>query len=107
MATISARIDDQLKARAEQIADSIGIPLSSAVNIFLRRFVVERGFPFSVKALDRDAANPSFPVYDPGDLEAAVKRAIANPDGPTSPDHFTYFDSESQQLETVYNRKGP
>lgn len=106
MATISARIDDQLKARAEQIADSIGIPLSSAINIFLRRFVFEKGFPFQVKALDGDAAGPS-PVYDPGDLEAAVKRAVANPDNPAAPDHFTYFDLETQQLKTVYNRKEP
>lgn len=106
MATISARIDDQLKARAEQIADSIGIPLSSAVNIFLRRFVVERGFPFPVKAMNGDTTDPS-PVYDPSFLEAAVKRAIANSGGLTTPDHFTYFDSESQQLKTVYNRKEP
>lgn len=106
MATISARIDDQLKARAEQIADSIGIPLSSAINIFLRRFVVERGFPFPVKALDEDAAGPS-PVYDPEFLEAAVKRAVANPENPATPDHFTYFDPETRQLKTVYNRKEP
>ena len=33
MATISARIDDQLKAKAEQVADGIGIPLSSVINI--------------------------------------------------------------------------
>lgn len=106
MATISARIDDQLKARAEQIADSIGIPLSSVINIFLRRFVVEKGFPFQVKALDMDSAE-SRSVYDPNTLEAAVKRAIANSDSPSTSDHFTYFDPETHQLITVYNRKGP
>lgn len=106
MATVSARIDDQLKARAEQVADSIGIPLSSAINIFLHRFVVERGFPFQVKALDGDTAKSS-PVYDPSTLEAAVKRAVANLDNPTGPDHFTYFDPETQQVRTVANRREP
>lgn len=106
MATISARIDDQLKARAEEIADSIGIPLSSVINVFLRRFVVEKGFPFQVKALDmNDAAPPT--AYDSGMLEEAVKRAVSNSSYPSSPDHFTYFDPETQKPVTVYNRKEP
>lgn len=52
MATVSARIDDQVKAQAEKIAEDIGIPLSSAINIFLRKFISVRGFPFDVKAND-------------------------------------------------------
>lgn len=106
MATISARIDDQLKARAEEIADSIGIPLSSVINVFLRRFVVEKGFPFPVKAFDIDnAASPT--VYDSSMLEEAVKRAVAHSSNPPLPDHFTYFDPETQKPVTVYNRKEP
>lgn len=104
MATISARIDDQLKSRAEEIAESIGIPLSSAINIFLRRFIAERGFPFDVKAFE-ETIPPQY--YDAGDLEAAVKRATSNPDYPAPPDHFTYFDQKAQRPVTVYNRKEP
>ena len=48
MANVSARIDDDLKARADAIADQIGISLSSAIGIFLKRFVAEQGFPFPV-----------------------------------------------------------
>lgn len=106
MATISARIDDQLKARAEEIADSIGMPLSSVINVFLRRFVVEKGFPFQVKALDMDGAVRET-VFDPDMLEQAVKRAVANPTNPSPPDHFTYFDPEMQKPITVYTRKEP
>lgn len=106
MATISARIDDQLKARAEEIADSIGIPLSSVINVFLRRFVVEKGFPFQVKALDLNGAVRQT-VYDSDVLEQAVKRAVADPGNPKLPDHFTYFDPETQKPITVYNRKEP
>ena len=49
MATISTRVEDPTKAAAELIASNIGISLSSAINIFLKRFVVENGFPFDVK----------------------------------------------------------
>lgn len=104
MATISARIDDRLKSRAEEIAESIGIPLSSVISIFLRRFIAERGFPFEVKALEE-----AIPVqhYETSALEAAVKRATLNPDYPVPPDHFTYFDPKAQRPVTVYNRKEP
>ena len=50
MATITARVDEQAKINAEKIADSIGISLSTAINIFLNKFVAERGFPFAVTA---------------------------------------------------------
>lgn len=106
MATISARIDDQLKARAEEVADSIGIPLSSVINVFLRRFVVEKGFPFQVKALSTDDT-VRHAVYNSSTLEEAVKRAVANPANPSPPNHFTYFDPETQKPITIYNRKEP
>lgn len=104
MATISARIDDQLKSRAEEIADSIGIPLSSVISIFLRRFIAERGFPFEVKAFEETIPTQH---YDISALEAAVKRATLNPDYPVPPDHLTYFDPKTQRPVTVYNRKEP
>ena len=49
MITISARIDEQTKDSAEEIANSIGLSLSAAINIFLKRFVIEQGFPFDVR----------------------------------------------------------
>lgn len=49
MITVSARVDDTLKDQAERIAERIGLNLSSIINVFLRRFVMEQGFPFEVK----------------------------------------------------------
>ena len=49
MITISARIDEQTKDSAEEIANNIGLSLSAAINIFLKRFVTEQGFPFDVR----------------------------------------------------------
>ena len=59
MANVSARIDDDLKARADAIADQIGISLSSAIGIFLKRFVAEQGFPFPVKAVGNNTMDLS------------------------------------------------
>ena len=39
----------EMMNRREWIADNIGISLSAAINIFLKRFVAEEGFPFALK----------------------------------------------------------
>ena len=73
MATVSTRIDDQVKLEAEKIAEEIGIPLSTAINIFIRRFISEKGFPFSVIATTQ---SPSHTIIDDHLLDATVKKAI-------------------------------
>lgn len=53
MTTISARIDEALKDDAEKIAENIGLSLSAVLNVFLRRFVMEQGFPFELKMINQ------------------------------------------------------
>ena len=67
MSVISARTDEATKNQAEKIADSIGLSLSSVINIFLKRFIVEEGFPFDVTVPKKDKA-----VYNKDELEKAV-----------------------------------
>ena len=70
MATISARIDGNTKAQAEEIANSIGLNLSSVINVFINRFVAERGFPFAV-------SDPkTVQMFDRSDLADTVSKAI-------------------------------
>ena len=38
MVTISARVDESLKGNAEDIAKDIGVSLSTAITVFLKRF---------------------------------------------------------------------
>lgn len=42
-------IEPELKAQAEEILAKLRIPLSSAVNIFLKQIVMQEGIPFDVK----------------------------------------------------------
>lgn len=103
MATISARVDDQVKVDAERVADAIGISLSTAINIFLKRFSVERGFPFDVVAPENAVVSGSL---DRTELERSIQAAVADVNNTGHADHFTYIDPKTNKLITHYSEKG-
>jgi len=43
------RIDENVKKEATAVFSYLGLNLSDAVNVFLRKAVAENGFPFEVK----------------------------------------------------------
>ena len=43
------RLEPELKEQAELILGQLGIPVSNAVNIFLKQVVMQRGIPFDIK----------------------------------------------------------
>ena len=45
----SVRLDSYLKKRSEAIYGELGINLTTAINVFLRRSVTAGGFPFDVR----------------------------------------------------------
>lgn len=46
---IQFRVDDELKQEAIAVYDRIGIDLSTAIRMFLKRSVAENGIPFPTK----------------------------------------------------------
>ena len=46
---IYVRLEPGLKEQAESVLEQPGIPVSNAVNIFLKQVVIQRGIPFEVK----------------------------------------------------------
>lgn len=50
MAQVSFRIDDKIKRDAEQVCDDIGISMSAAITIYLKRLGKERRIPFDLVA---------------------------------------------------------
>ena len=46
MAVLQVRIDDELKRQATEIYDELGLDLSTAVRMFLKRYVLVKGIPF-------------------------------------------------------------
>ena len=47
-ATLNLRVNPELKANAEMILSRLGIPMSTAIDIFLNQVVLSGGIPFSV-----------------------------------------------------------
>lgn len=48
-ANINVRIDPETKSNAEKLFSSFGITITDAINIFLRKSIMEGGLPFEVK----------------------------------------------------------
>ena len=49
MAVLQIRISDELKNQAAAVYNELGIDLSTAVRMFLKKSISEGGFPFSTK----------------------------------------------------------
>ena len=48
-ANLYARIEPNVKEKAESILSTLGIPASSAINMFYKQIILQRGLPFEVK----------------------------------------------------------
>ncbi len=48
-ANLYARIEPDVKEKAESILATLGIPASSAINMFYKQIILQRGLPFEVK----------------------------------------------------------
>lgn len=61
---IQVRVDEKLKQEATDILDSMGMDMPTAVRMFLKKIVIERGLPFDTKlpSYEYIPAKPSFKV---------------------------------------------
>jgi len=46
---VFARVEPEIKEEAEFVLGELGIPMSNAINLYLRQIVLQRGIPFEVK----------------------------------------------------------
>ena len=58
---IFARVEPAIKEQAEVILEQLGIPMSNAINMFLRQVVLQKGIPFEMKL-------PKYQMTDMGSL---------------------------------------
>ena len=47
-ANIYARIEPDVKDQAESILSTLGIPVSSAINMFYKQIILQHGIPFDL-----------------------------------------------------------
>ncbi len=70
MATVSFRMDDATKKKFERLCDDLGMSMSTAVNVFVKKAVREQRIPFEIN---------SDPFYSEGNLRA-IDASIAQLD---------------------------
>jgi len=45
---INIRVDNEIKSQAQEVFKSLGLDMTTAINIFLRQAIRQRGLPFAV-----------------------------------------------------------
>ena len=58
--SMNLRVDKKLKKEAEALFDSLGINMTTAINIFLRQSVRDQGIPFPITARTDYKSIPAF-----------------------------------------------
>lgn len=53
MSTLTIKVDDDVKRDADRLYKSMGMNLSTAINVFLRKSLVVGGMPFTPTAVAR------------------------------------------------------
>ena len=66
---LHVRINNDIKLESEEILNSLGINMSTAINMFLKRVCIEKGLPFKLGYYDynnetKDAINEAFVVAE-------------------------------------------
>ena len=54
MAVINIRVNDEVKKEAETIFKSLGLNMSVAMNLFLKKCISENGIPFDLKLPNKE-----------------------------------------------------
>ncbi|MCL2775049.1 MAG: type II toxin-antitoxin system RelB/DinJ family antitoxin [Oscillospiraceae bacterium] len=76
MATITIRIDEDIKNEVEKLFDELGFSISGAINVFFRQALREKAIPFSIKAKsDEEKYNEYFNPYNMKILMESIAQA--------------------------------
>ena len=54
MATVTVRVDENVKKEAETLFKKMGLNMSTAMNLFLKKCILEQGIPFELKVPNRE-----------------------------------------------------
>lgn len=68
MAQLSMRIDDNVKAKAEQACEALGLTMTTAINLYLVKLGNEMRIPFEV------SVDPFYSLENQAVLERSIKQ---------------------------------
>lgn len=100
MATNTVRLDDGVKEEAAAIANQMGLTFNSVVNILLRKFNAEKGFPFPVKLEQSEPRS----VFDMNSDEFlfACRKAVAEREKNPTHEYTAYIDAKTGKIVKAY-----
>jgi DNA-damage-inducible protein J len=84
--TMNLRIDASLKKEAEKVVDGLGLSMASAITLYLKALVREKGIPFAVTLEGKKKPSSPHPSIDVREIEPdddglldeeSIKAAIA------------------------------
>lgn len=73
---VYVRLEPGLKEQAESVLEQLGIPMSNAVNIFLKQVVMQRGIPFDIKLPNNKPV--SIADFSEAELNEALEKGYAD-----------------------------
>ena len=88
-ATVSARVEYDVKAEAEDILQKIGVPVSVVINSLYRQIIYRRGIPFSLVVPD-----------EPKTLDSMTKAEL---DAKLQHSYNQSLNGEGRPLEAVFD----
>lgn len=59
MATISIRVNDELKQKSQELFNALGMDMSTAITVFLSQSVRESKIPFNISMTDENGFTPA------------------------------------------------
>ena len=91
-ATLNLRVNPDVKQEAEEVLQELGIPMTTAVNMFLRQVSLTRSIPFSV-SLPNAPSRIDARRMTTDDLRTAILDGIAAFDAGQVTDAATVFEA--------------
>ena len=91
-ATLNLRVDPALKKNAESIMNKLGIPMSTAVDIYLNQIVMTGGIPFAVK-LPAAPENIDISAMTSDQIHEKIRKG-----------YESYLDGNTQDAAEVFNK---
>ena len=105
--SMNLRIDKNLKKDAEALFDSLGINMTTAINIFLRQSVRDQGIPFQISAKNDYKKVPAYrgKAAKYPDYEEYVAASLKEADMKVAEGTMKYYTADEirAKLEDVLN----
>lgn len=96
-ATLNLRVDPSLKEQAESILQRLGIPMSTAVGMFLNQITLVGGIPFSV-TLPKAPAAVNADLMTDEELHAKFRKGLEDAQAGRSQDAAMAFTAFREKL---------